>query len=229
MGRTKRLLKASSIARSIFAEESRNNRIGDQACPIVLLPGFVSSSRVLLPLERKLRRLRRPVIRMHLGYGLGDIRCNALQVHDLLESRYAQGGFHYVDVVAHSMGGLVAVYLLKVLSRNYRIRKVITLGTPHFGTPYAIAGLLLFGVISRSIWQMCPFYPLLRDLQRLNVPEDSQLIAVEAHRDSVVPRGYASVVPDDRQSNTRLEGIGHFALLSSGASLALVSSLLEAA
>ena len=227
-----RLQLHSGISRSpsFFAEERPSATIEPDACPIVLLPGFASPSRVMIPLERKLRRcLRRSVICVHLGYGLGDIAANAERVNALLEERWRERPFQFVDVVAHSMGGLVALYLLKVVNPHYRIRRVITLGTPHHGTPLALAGVLLLGAVSRAVWQMCPHSPLLRRLREASVPEHAQVIAVEADRDGFVPNGYARVVPTNRQCNEGLEGLGHRALLNAQESLSLVSKLLEAA
>lgn len=229
MGRIATALEAFELARSIFAEERDSKIKVSSSCPIVLLPGFGSSSRVLLPLERRLRRqLRRPVIRMHLGYGLLDIRAAATKVHEMLEERSRGTDFGYVDVVAHSMGGLVALYLSKVLNPSYRIRKVITLGTPHGGTPFAIAGALIFGTLSQALWQMCPGSSLVRNLKQLRVPAETEVIAIEAGEDRLVPRGYARLKPESGQKNRTVDGLGHIDLLHASESLSLVSSLLAA-
>jgi len=205
---------------------SRRSPASTSSCPIVLIAGFASSQRVLLPLERQLvKRLRRPVIRVDFGRGLGCIRRNAELLDSLIRRR---APFAYVDVVAHSMGGLIAVYLLKVLARGYRVRRVITLGTPHHGTPLALAGVVVLGLFSSSIRQMCPGSPLLRRLHRTAVPAGSQIIAIEAKRDAVVPGGCAQLSPRSRQHNRSLPGDGHCSLLHSTQSLGLVASLLTA-
>jgi pimeloyl-ACP methyl ester carboxylesterase len=48
-----------------------------------------------------------------------------------------------VDIVAHSMGGLVAKAFLTTNPANERsVRRFITIGTPHFGTPESVARLV---------------------------------------------------------------------------------------
>ena len=200
--------------------------------PIVLLHGFAASSRVLLPLERYLgRRLGRPVVRLHLGkrtpLHLGDIRASAHHVHAALERMAEAPGFEYADVVGHSMGGLVATYLLKHLDRGRFIRRVVTLGTPHRGTVLAVVGILLFGALSRAVWQMLPGAPLLRELADLPVPAGSELLAVGALDDAIVPARSACVSGGPRQKNVCLPHLNHWELLHSPAALGCVRAALR--
>jgi triacylglycerol lipase len=51
-----------------------------------------------------------------------------------------------VNIVAHSMGGLDARYLASRLGLSRRIASIVTVGTPHRGTPLADLGTGLFGV-----------------------------------------------------------------------------------
>jgi pimeloyl-ACP methyl ester carboxylesterase len=200
--------------------------------PIVLLHGFAASSRVLLPLERHLRRrLRRPVVRVYLGgrtaLHLGDIRGSARRVHAALASMAEAPGFEYADVVGHSMGGLVATYLLKRLDRGRCIRQVVTLGTPHRGTLLAALGVVLFGVLSRAVWQMLPGAPLLRELDALPVPAGSWLLAVGALGDTIVPPELARVPDRPRQTNVVLDRVNHWELVESSAAFACVTGALD--
>ena len=51
-----------------------------------------------------------------------------------------------VDVVAHSMGGLVArawISGMESVPYNNEIRRIITAGTPHFGIPYSSFDIFL--------------------------------------------------------------------------------------
>ncbi len=50
-----------------------------------------------------------------------------------------------VDLIAHSLGGLDARYALAHLGLHHRVRSLVTIGTPHHGTP--IADLALTGPI----------------------------------------------------------------------------------
>jgi triacylglycerol esterase/lipase EstA (alpha/beta hydrolase family) len=69
----------------------------------------------------------------HLGYHL------AWHIYD----HYSSAG-HYVDVVAHSMGGLIIRYAIAQVQRNnpqfpplLRVEDVVTMGTPHGGARFA--------------------------------------------------------------------------------------------
>jgi len=98
--------------------------------PVVLLHGFASTPRMLAFLARQIRvRLECPVLRPALGFGWGDV----LNVATCVDAAIAAAGFGAVDVVGHSLGGLVATVLLKHIDRGSRVRRVITLGTPHRG------------------------------------------------------------------------------------------------
>ena len=53
-----------------------------------------------------------------------------------------------VDVIAHSLGGLDARYALSKLGLADRVRSLVTIGTPHRGTP--IADLATAGALARA-------------------------------------------------------------------------------
>ena|GEM_PF-1435947 len=195
----------------VEGDEPSATRLG-AAPPIVLLHGFGASSRVLAPLARHLQHeLRRPVVRMGLGEGLpihlGDVRATARRVHRDLERLATGSGFPYVDVVGHSLGGLVGAYLLKCLDRGRHVRRVVTLGTPHRGTPWALLGAIVVGAFSAAVWQMIPGSPLLRTLARLPVPANSELIALESDSDGVVPSSFACLPQAPRHANVHVLGL----------------------
>lgn len=53
-----------------------------------------------------------------------------------------------IDIVGHSMGGLVARYYIENIGKDENIRKLITIGTPHWGSTLANAsnGVGFFGM-----------------------------------------------------------------------------------
>lgn len=220
-----------ALRRPDAGREDGSERPG--ARPVVLIQGFASSSHVLLPLERHIRRtLRRPVVRVALGgripLHLGDVRASARRVHEAIERIAASPGFEFVDVVGHSLGGLVAAYLLKALDRGRRVRRVVTLGSPHHGTPLALLGVLFLGALSRAVWQMLPGSPLLRELDALPVPRGSEIVAVASPGDGVVPPRFASLDDATGQWSTTAPAASHVELVFAPAVLGMVSRLLAA-
>jgi pimeloyl-ACP methyl ester carboxylesterase len=199
--------------------------------PILLLHGFGASSRVLLPLSRALgRALSRPVLRLRLGERLplhtGDIRASAERADRALRALAARPGFGRADVVGHSLGGLVATYLLKRLDRGARVRRVVTLGAPHRGTPAALLGLPLLAPFSRALWQMLPGSTLVRELSALSLPEGCELVSVAGGADLVVPPRFAEIAAAPGQRNLRLPELDHWDLLGGAAAARVVACLL---
>ena len=57
-----------------------------------------------------------------------------------------------VNVIAHSMGGLDARYAISKLGLADRVASLVTIGTPHFGTPLADVGAgFVPGTVSRAL------------------------------------------------------------------------------
>lgn len=226
------LLKGLRLALRSLREDRRAAAPGRATGrPIVLIHGWGASSRVLQPLERHLRRvLDRPVVRLRLGgrihLHLSDIRESSRRVHRAIERMARNSGFEHVDVVGHSMGGLVATYLLKQLDRGRHVRHVVTLGTPHCGTAAAYAGILLAGGLNRAAWQMRPNSSLLKELSSSAMPNGSSLVSIAADGDDIVPLHAACLPPDGQHRNLVLDGLSHWELLVSRRAFGLVSSAL---
>src|SRR5688572_14770498 len=208
-----------------LADDDRDPRWGAQgrgSAPVVLLPGFCAPSRSMIALERRIERvLGRTAVRFPLATGRLalsiDVRRSAEQAEALLSRLEREHRFQHVDVVAHSLGGLVAAYWLKRIDRGRRIRRVVTLGTPHAGAPLARIGALLFGLFSRAIWQMIPGSSLLRELAAEPTPLGSELIAIASRDDAVVPARSARAGIAPRQRSLELARVGHAELLFSRA------------
>jgi len=56
-----------------------------------------------------------------------------------------------VNIVAHSMGGLDARYAISQLGLGGRVASLITIGTPHLGTPWQTPATPCFGRITRLL------------------------------------------------------------------------------
>lgn len=170
----------------------------------------------MLPLSLVLRqRLDREVIRADLGFGLGCIRESAQRAASQLDRAQFGRPDAKVDIVAHSMGGLVASYLLKYLDRGRRIRSVVTLGTPHRGSPAVLFARGLLSGVSSSLRQMAPDSEFLRELAAVDVPVHSRLVSIAGLDDGLVPALYAELPPAPRQFTCQLRGVGHLGLLFS--------------
>jgi len=208
----------SAVRQSLRAPQSSDCRsTGERhgsARPILLVHGFASNTAMLAPLARHLtRRLRRKVIRVPLSAGRDDLRRSAGELQRVVEDQAARRGFEYADIVGHSMGGLTATYVLKKLDRGRRVRSVVTLGTPHRGTPLAQLGVLALGKASRAVWQMVPGSSLVRELRTLEAPKGSRVISIAGDRDWLVPSRWSRLAERAQHRNLLLPGLSHTALL----------------
>ena len=191
--------------------------------PLLLVHGFASHPACLAPLARSLgKTLGRTVVRVALSPGREDLRRSAGVLGNLLGELAAQPGFEHADVVAHSMGGLTATYLLKKLDRGRHLRRVVTLGTPHRGTPLALLGLPA-ATVCRSILQMLPGSGLLGELAALEIPTASELVSIAGSADWLVPARFTRVAPGPGQHNLTLRGVCHTGLLTGGDTLVRVA------
>ncbi len=85
-----------------------------------------------------------------------------------------------VDLVAHSMGGLVARCYLQLLGGARRVDRLVTLGTPHQGTHAANF------IPSALVRQLLPESPFLRHLNAQPPPDGLHVISVVAGRDLLI-------------------------------------------
>jgi pimeloyl-ACP methyl ester carboxylesterase len=199
-----------------------------RAGPIVLLHGFAGWSRGLLPLERHLRAATgREVVRLRLGAGLDGIEPLAQRAAASIERIAAEWRGRAVDVVGHSMGGLVATYAAKHLDPSARVRRVVTLGTPHRGTALALSGARFLGRVAGSLAQMVPGSAFLADLDRAALPQGVSLVSVAGLGDLVVPAPCARLPRRARHHNRSLAGSDHWGLVFDAPAQALVVNLLR--
>jgi pimeloyl-ACP methyl ester carboxylesterase len=196
--------------------------------PVVLLHGWGGWSRQLLCLQQDLqRRLGRRVVRLGYGRSLDCIRSCAERAGEQVAEIACRDGVEAADVVGHSMGGLVATELLKSVDRGRWLRSVVTLGTPHRGSPWARAGAAVLGRVSPSLEQMLPGGEFLQDLGTRAVPSGSELFSVAGTADLLVPPRYAALPRRAGCHNLVLLGVDHWGLVVDRAAHELTGVLLR--
>ena len=201
---------------------ARGNRIRRQASfenvddrqpPVLLIHGFLGTRGSLYPLERRLVSEGLCVFSFNLGaLNSRDIRASSFLIHRKIESILSQTSVKRIDIVGHSMGGLIGLYYLKKLGGHSRVRRLIMMGTPVKGTWAALAGVVTLGLWSKSSWQLLPRSRFLDELNQGSLPPDVEIYTLAAARDWVcplpttrlrgatpvtVPMGHASLVMSD--------------------------------
>ncbi|MFJ8788204.1 esterase/lipase family protein [Streptomyces sp. NPDC102462] len=194
--------------------------------PVVLLHGFIDNRSVFVLLRRHLAQQGRHHVQS-LNYSplTCDIRTAAELLGRHIEEICARTGSPQVDIVGHSLGGLIARYYVQRLSGHNRIRTLVTLGTPHSGTravPLANAHPI--------VRQMRPGSDVIEELA-LPAPDcGTRFVSFWSDLDSVMDPLESACLdhPDLLAENVPVTGIGHLALPVHPAVAARIRQALDA-
>ena len=179
--------------------------------PVVLLHGFIDNRSVFVLLRRTLAQHGRHQVES-LNYSplTCDIRTAAELLGRHMEEICERTGSSQMDIVGHSLGGLIARYYVQRLGGDLRVRTLVTLGTPHSGTARRPAG--------KRAPDRAPDAPRLADLiEELRRPAPgcrTRFMSFWSDLDQVMDPLETACVdhPDLTAQNVRVSGIGHLAL-----------------
>jgi len=186
--------------------------LSPESPPVLIIHGFLGTRGSMYLLERRLVEDGFVCVSFNLGtLNVRDIRRSAFLIHRKIERILAQTPSQKIDIIGHSMGGLIGLYYVKKLGGHARVRKLIMMGTPVRGTWSALAGVMTLGLWSTSSWQLLPRSRFLDELAQGPMPPGVDVSTIAAARDWVVPL-----------STTRLQGanamtvpLGHSSLVVS--------------
>ncbi len=194
----------------IRRSQRRTPRQRDQRT-VVLVHGYLANRSTLFPLAAYLRlRGIKQVLSFNYDSGAGVDQA-ALALRKYLR-RHVRGG--RIDLVCHSLGGLVARVYIQALGGSRRVDRCITLGTPHRGTYGS------YWVWSRVGHELRPDSSLLSRLHasRRNAGGVRFLSLIAGSDNLVVPRVFAV---HDRE--VHLADLGHLSMLFSPRALRVVA------
>jgi pimeloyl-ACP methyl ester carboxylesterase len=176
--------------------------------PVLLIHGYLATRGSLHLLEERLTRMGHLVLSYRLGLvHSGDIVDSAARIAAKIESIAAQTQLERMDIVGHSMGGLVGLYYLKRMGGRHRVRKLVMLGTPTAGTWSALLGVALTP-LGRASLQLLPDSTFLRDLDEAELPHGVEVVSISGDHDRLAP-----------PTTTRLRGVRHICLATNHAGL----------
>ena len=156
--------------------------------PVLIIHGFLGTRGSMYMLERRLVADGFVCVSFNLGtLNVRDIRRSAFLIHRKIERILAQTPSQKIDIIGHSMGGLIGLYYVKKLGGHARVRKLILMGTPLRGTWAALAGVVTLGLWSTSSWQLLPRSRFLDELAQGAIPPGVEVSTIAAARDWVVP------------------------------------------
>jgi triacylglycerol lipase len=177
--------------------------------PLILVHGWGLNRGALWWLQRRLRRDGwSPVCCYDYRSYRADIERAAEQLRGVVEqvvTTFPTG--QPVTLIGHSLGGLVLRYYV----RRYpaaNIRRIVTLGTPHFGSALAARGC---GPAARKLAPGSPFLQTLNAADR--IPKQFDVIAIYSTFDALALPPANAQYPG--AFNIQVNDVGHTALLFS--------------
>jgi triacylglycerol esterase/lipase EstA (alpha/beta hydrolase family) len=181
------------------------------AVPVLLLHGYGCNSGFWQQLGARLTAARITHATVDLAPVTGDIDGYSAQVAAAADALLAASGAAQLNIVAHSMGGLVARAWLRndphALARTARL---ITLGSPHHGTVLANLGV---GANARQMRRSQAGEPS-EWLRALAAGESAaaraRMVSIWTCHDNIVAPQQSSCL--DGAVNIALWGVGHVAL-----------------
>ncbi len=228
--------------RKVYMRGNRIVRRGDFAQhneTVLLLHGFFQTRAVWEIMEDRLRYDGYGVFSFDLGgllYRFNTRRPAVLaeRISQKIErvcDRYDLDRFH---VIGHSQGGLVARQYIQQHGGHRRVKSLLTLGTPHHGTPTAVLGswMMLGGLLSAAPFDLMPGSRFLERLSRDAFPSDIPLTSVYSKHDLICPYPFSILRPDPGDANMEnvlIKGVGHTELTHDAGVYRLVRARLEGA
>ncbi|MCX5385142.1 alpha/beta fold hydrolase [Streptomyces sp. NBC_00083] len=178
--------------------------------PVVLLHGFIDNRSVFVLLRRSLARHGwRHLESLNYSPLTVDIRVAAELLGRHVEEICSRTGHPEVDIVGHSLGGLIARYYVQRLGGDAKVRTLVTLGTPHSGTRSA-----QLAHAHPIVRQMCPGSELIEELRAPAPGIRTRFVSFWSDLDTLmIPVATARLDhPDLLVQNVQVTGIGHLAL-----------------
>ncbi|MDQ0377811.1 lipase family alpha/beta hydrolase [Amycolatopsis thermophila] len=178
--------------------------------PLVVLPGLADNTAIFTNLKVALDRCGAgPIVSFSYSLLLRDVRSAAARLSEQVEQLCEVTGAAKLDLVGHSLGGLIARYYVQRLGGHHRVGTVVTVGTPHGGT--VAAWLLSPMPLAR---QLRPGSDLLTELTRPAPHCTTKFVTFSSDGDELIlPSRHGRFEhPDLEVRNVVLPGVGHLAL-----------------
>jgi pimeloyl-ACP methyl ester carboxylesterase len=109
--------------------------------PIIMLHGYAMNRANFVVLARRLAAAGLGPMFGFEYWTLGRVAAGARQLGWFVDQVREATGADEVDIVGHSMGGVVARYYLTFGDGDTHVNRLITLGSPHFGTDVSAVGI----------------------------------------------------------------------------------------
>lgn len=177
--------------------------------PLILCHGYMTNRSSLLWLARRFEKAgRRNIVIPNFLPPSASIIDFAEQLARVVQLTRERAKVDKVDVLGHSMGGLVVRYYVEHLGGDAFVHTAVTLGAPHKGTKTAVFGLF------ETARQFLPTAAFIKELENGRPAHNTRMLSIWSEFDNIVlPPGNA-LLPQPYE-NVMIKNVGHVALLFS--------------
>ena len=175
--------------------------------PVIVVHGYAMNRANFVPLAFRLARAGLGPIVGFEYWTLGRTAAAARQLAWFIDHVQTMTGAAEVDIVGHSMGGIVGRYYVAFGGGDGVVKNLVTLGSPHGGTDLAAAGV---GAPTRELLMGSK---LLQRLAFAGAPRKTRVLTIFSRCDVFVPAARQLEVPGAER--IVYDDLGHVALLGS--------------
>lgn len=175
--------------------------------PIIVLHGYAQNRAIFMPLAWALQRAGLGPVYGFEYWTLGRIAAGARQLGWFVDEVRERSGAAEVDLIGHSMGGIVARYYAAIAGGDAVVRNLVTIGSPHGGTAFS---KIAIGHATRELVlgsQLCQRLAAAPPLQH------AKLTSIWSLHDALVPGALQPAIPG--AEILMYEDLGHVAMLGS--------------
>jgi len=209
--------------RYLFDRISPKN-VSDARPPILFVHGWGSGSHAFMLISRYLKRKKfRNLYTMTYRPVMADLERLSQKVADRINEVLEETGAARVNIVAHSLGGVLTRYAIRNLYMGDKINLLISIGSPHMGS--RVAALWPYGRNTLQLMYESDFIKALADGGLTPGPVKYASI-YSAFDNFIVPQASADL--GDGAVNHKLAFHGHLRLLYSHRVNRLIRETLEA-
>jgi len=174
--------------------------------PIIVVHGYAMNRANFRPLARRLAAAGLGPIIGFEYWTLGKTGSAARKLGELIDEVRAVTGAAQVDVIGHSMGGMVGRYHVTLLGGDGVVANLITLGSPHRGTDVSAIG------VGRPAKELLLGSTLVQRLDAAPPPTRTRLTVMWSRSDALVPGPRQARVTG--ADELLFDDLGHLGLLT---------------
>jgi len=202
----------------LFYAVGRRLGSGGGAVPVVCVHGYMQNRVDFIALARELEKSGAGAIYGFNYPWFDTVEKNSARLSRFVESVRREQNVDRVDVVAHSLGGIVTMHMLRD-GGDKVVRKVVTIASPHAGVAWNGP---IPGACGPHLRAKSPIV-VERATDQLSIP----CLSIYSTHDNVVHPPKSSSLAHRGGSDVVLDGVGHLSILFSKDAIGAVSGFLR--